>query len=81
MVIASAGLPDGKTLLILGLSQVNRDRLDAGQPIDISREVHGLSIPANLKILIFAGETEAAMEETLHELIGPETVIDQKKPI
>jgi hypothetical protein len=81
MFIASAGLQDGKTLLILGLSRTNRDRLEAGQPIDISREVHGLSIPANLKIMIFAGETEAAMEETLRELIGPTTVKGQKKPI
>jgi hypothetical protein len=57
MFIANAHLEDGELLLILGLSRVNRERLEAGQPIDLSRASHGLAIPAKLKIMIFAGET------------------------
>ena len=80
MFIARAELGDEKTLLILGLSQVNRDRLAAGLPMDISRETHGLAVPANLRIMIFAGETEAQMKQAMQDLIGPTTVVDQKRP-
>jgi hypothetical protein len=81
MFIASAFLEDGKQLLVLGLSAENRKRLTAGQPMDISRESHGLAVPPGLKIMIFAGETEETMGKQMAELIGPMTVIDQKRPL
>ena len=80
MFIATVYLGDDEQLLILGLSRENRQRLEAGQPIDLSRASHGLALPAKLKIMIFAGETEASMKAQLRELIGPNTVQDQKKP-
>jgi hypothetical protein len=80
MFIASAFLEDDKQLLVLGLSRGNRARLEAGQPIDLSRASHGMAIPANLKIMIFAGETEQSMRAQMDALIGPTTVIDQKQP-
>jgi len=80
MLIARAALEDGGTLLVLGLSEENRDRLAAGQPMDISRASHGMAIPAGLQIMIFAGETEESMRAYLGTLIGPETVVDQERP-
>jgi hypothetical protein len=80
MFIASAILDDNKTLLVLGLSAENRRRLAEGQPIDLSRATHGMAIPAGLKIMIFAGETEETMREQMTALIGPTTIVDQKRP-
>jgi hypothetical protein len=86
MLIASAQLEkddDGKDqqLLILGLSAENRRRLGDGKPIDLSRASHGMAIPAGLRIMIFAGETEDSMREQLGALIDPaRTVIDQRQP-
>jgi len=81
MFIASAGLDKGGTLLVLGLSRANRDRMEQGQPMDISRETHGMAVPAGLKIMIFVGETEAEMEHQMQSLIGPTTVVGQRKPV
>jgi hypothetical protein len=81
MLIATAYLGDGATLLILGLSRANRERLENGHPMDISQATHGTVIPTGLKIMIFAGETELEMREILQGLIGLDTVIDQRKPI
>lgn len=79
MFIASTDLGGGETLLVLGLSQANRDRMAQGQPIRLSRETHGVAIPAGLKVIIFAGDTEESMKEELGTLIGPTTVVDQKR--
>jgi hypothetical protein len=78
MFIAAAMLENDETLLIFGLSRPNRERLEAGQPIDLSRTSHGMAIPAKLRIMIFAGETEQSMGDQLRELIGPSTVVYQK---
>jgi len=80
MFIANAHLDDDKLLLILGLSRRNRELLEKGRPIDLTRESHGMAIPANLKIVIFAGETEETMRQQMAALIGPTTVVDQKAP-
>lgn len=74
MFIAQTWLNEGEQLLILGLSAENRKRLAEGRPIDLSRKTHGLAIPAGLRIMIFAGETEESMRAELASLIGPETV-------
>lgn len=79
MFTARATLDDDSTLLVLGLSKENRKRLDAGQPIRISRETHGMAVPKDLKVLIFVGETEASMRAAMEGLIGPLTVIDQRR--
>lgn len=81
MYIASAVLDNDQQLLILGISRRNLElMLEQGKPMDISRESHGIVVPDKLKIVIFAGETEAAMHEQMKALIGPDTVIGQKKP-
>lgn len=80
MFMASAVLDEGNQLLVLGLSARNLELLKAGRPIDLSRASHGMAIPAGLKIVIFAGETEESMREQMSNLIGPTTVVDQKTP-
>jgi hypothetical protein len=80
MFIASAHLDTGDHLLVLGLSAENRRRLADGRPIDLSRVTHGMAIPAGLRIMIFAGETEESMGHQMADLIGPTTVVDQKRP-
>jgi hypothetical protein len=79
MFLARATIEVGE-LLIIGLSRANRERLEAGQPIDLSQDTHGLTVPAGLRIMIFAGETEAEMEQQMATLIGPSTVRDQRRP-
>jgi hypothetical protein len=80
MFTASANSAEGKRLLVLGLSAENVRRMKHGHPIRVSREIHGLAVPADLTIVIFAGETEAQMEADMRRmgLIGPTTVMNQK---
>jgi hypothetical protein len=54
--------------------------MERGDPIRISQKTHGLAVPANLTIMIFAGETEETMATQMRELIGPTTVVNQKEP-
>lgn len=81
MFIAGAHLEGKDYLLVLGLSALNRQRLADGKPIDISRASHGLAIPEGLRIMIFAGDTEESMRAEMASLIGPTTVVDQKRPL
>lgn len=62
----------GKTIVGLGISQGNVDRLQAGQPILISLEEMGL---APYDVMIFYGETEAALTQELEKHIGPNTKV------
>lgn len=81
MLIATSDLEAEGTLLVLGLSHENIKRLQDGKPIRVTRESHGLAVPAGLKLVIFTGETEASMEADLRKfgLIGDTTVLNQQK--
>lgn len=81
MFIAGAHLEDDDYLLVLGLSAENRQRLADGKPINLSRESHGMAVPPKLQIVIFAGETEESMRKQMASMIGPATVVDQKRPL
>lgn len=81
MFLAGAHLDGDEYLLVVGLSAENRKRLAEGRPIDLSRTSHGVVVPPNLKIVIFAGETEDSMRQQMQALIGPTTVLDQKRPL
>jgi len=81
MFIASSTDDNGRRLLVLGLSDANRARLADHQPIRLSRVSHGMAMPADLTIVIFAGSTEESMAAEMASLIGPTTVVDQKRPI
>jgi hypothetical protein len=65
MVIARSCGADGQEFLLLGLSRANIDRLQAGQPIRISRGSHGTAVPEHLTISIITGGTELEIYEGL----------------
>ena len=76
MVKARATLPDGRVLIVMGLSDGNIDRLKQGEPIYFD--------PAQLKITpgtvvgaitVFYGRDEAELARTLKTLIGPKTEV------
>lgn len=74
MVKAMATLPDGRALIVMGISAGNVDRLKAGQPIYFdSSQLHikpgtGLGV-----ITLFYGENDAELARVLKTLIGPQT--------
>lgn len=61
--------------LLIGLSRENITRLQAGQPIVISKDRQGFELPPEIpRIGILYGETEAAITEQL-------TMRPEKKPV
>jgi hypothetical protein len=66
--------PGGRTVVGLGLSFTNLNRLKADQPIRVDLRELGLPGPPH-EVVIFAGETEAVMTDRLYALgaIGPNT--------
>jgi hypothetical protein len=69
------GEKDGKPvrLVVLGLSHKNLDKLREGLPIKFNGDQAGL--PADVEVLIFAGESEQTMQRELADLVGPETIV------
>jgi hypothetical protein len=74
MIKAMATMPDGRVLIVLGISQGNIDRLKQGEPIYFD--------PAALKIApgtaiggitLFYGKDDAELGRTIRTLIGPQT--------
>lgn len=70
MIKALTTGPDGKTLLVIGLSFGNLDRFRA-QPGDTFIKIEGAELGLPMDVLIFSGETETKMTEYLP--IGPQT--------
>jgi hypothetical protein len=66
---------DGKpvTLVVLGLSHANLDRLREGRPIKFSGETCGLG--DDIVFTIFAGENEQSMGREVADMIGPDTKV------
>ncbi len=78
MMIARGKTGDGGEFLLIGLSKVNIERLQAGQPIRITRARHGDGVPEGWFIGIMAGESELDMQRQLEKAgaIGPKTKIN-----
>lgn len=74
MIIARAG-SEKEPVLMLGLARVNIERLQADQPIKITRKSHGDGIPEGWTIIIMFGETEREMVKALSRaaMVGPDT--------
>jgi hypothetical protein len=74
MVKAMATMPDGRVLIVMGISEGNVERLKKGEPIYFDpaalRIKEGATIGA---IALFYGEDEAELTRTLRTLIGPKT--------
>lgn len=73
MIKFVANSDSGRTLIGLGLSAGNLQRLKEGKPIHIHFEE--INLPWNASLMIMYGDTEDAMKEELKEFIGPETVV------
>lgn len=66
----------GRTLIGLGISAGNVQRLKEGKPIHIHLEE--LNLPWKADIMIMYGETEQALADELEEFISPETVVHKE---
>lgn len=74
MVKATIQLKDGRTGILLGLSDGNLVRLKTGQPIYI--DLDSVKLPEGAPvgaIALFYGPTEGALVAELKDLIGPNT--------
>jgi hypothetical protein len=74
MIKATATLPDGKTLLVIGLSFGNLDKFRAA-PGDTFIRIDGKQMGLPVDVLIFSGETEAHMQTMMAGMIGPDTEV------
>ncbi len=72
VIKARATTDDGREIVVLGISDGNIARLREGKPIHLHGEEMGLS---KIDIWIFAGKDEAALQQMLAPMIGPETVV------
>lgn len=62
---------DDRENLGLGITAENVKRMKDGQPIRIDLAALGLSV--NGTVMLFYGETEQSLYDSLKEFIGPET--------
>jgi hypothetical protein len=73
MIGGQGQTPDGKTIIILGLSKRNLQKLSDGQPLHLTHETHPF-IPEGVVFMMFTGETEDEMRE---QLVGAGIVFGQ----
>jgi hypothetical protein len=74
MIKAMATGPDGRKILVLGLSFGNLDRFRQ-QPGDTYIRIEGRELGLPIDIMLISGETEGHMAETLKGGIGPGTKV------
>lgn len=74
MVLARARTDNNEELLIIGLSAENRRRMANGMPVSFTTFT-GEETHATLRVVIFAGETEDAMQQELLPLMNQQTTI------
>jgi len=76
MVKAVATLPDGSTLIVMGISEANVQHLKDGRPIYFNptalKIAPGTTVGA---ITLFYGRDETEMARMLKALIGPDTEV------
>jgi len=74
MLKGFAKMADGRGLIVLGISQVNVDRLQKGEPISFDPgQLHIVPGTAIGGITLFYGATDAELMRTVKTLIGPQT--------
>lgn len=74
MIKATGKGSKGNNTLFLGLSFANLDKFRA-EPLDTFILVEGKEMGLPFDVLIFSGETEAAMAEMVAGGIGPDTKV------
>jgi len=72
-MMAKGDREDGRpvTIVMLGLTYGNLERLKKGQPIKFSGDTAGLT--DDIEFIIFAGESERSMQKEMMDLVGPKT--------
>jgi len=79
-VIKFTATGQGVTLVGLGLEPANITKMQAGQPVRVRLSDLGFTGAAGaIQIMIFTGESAAAMQESLKPFIGPDTVVHVEK--
>lgn len=73
MIKFTASGPSGRTLIGLGLSARNIERMKAGKLIHLNLEELNLHWKADIMLLY--GETEQEIATELKEFIGPDTIV------
>lgn len=71
MIKASVRMSSGRQLIVIGLSDLNLQKLQEGKPIHMDLESMGLLG----EMYIFNGRTEAEMARTLAEFVGADTKV------
>jgi hypothetical protein len=74
MIKATVETPDGRKLLIVGLSFANLDRFRA-EPRDTMIKIDGKELGLGVDVMIFSGETEAHLADCIQDGVGPNTKI------
>jgi len=74
MLKATAKSKDGHTVLVLGLSHKNLDKLRV-DGLNGFIKVLGTEVGIPVDIIITASETEASLAEGFKQFIGPETKV------
>jgi hypothetical protein len=78
MIKALCHAPDGRKLLVFGLSHENIRRMKKGQPLRVDLDLMGLE---GVSLAIYVGKTEADIEAAMEPFIDSNTVIhDLRKP-
>jgi hypothetical protein len=77
MVKFTAGTENGRTLIGLGLSEGNIQRLKEGKPIHVHLEE--LNLPYKAEVMIWYGADEQALQKEIQEFIGPNTVVHAER--
>ena len=75
-MLRMAANSDKGPIAILGLSRENIRRLQNDEPISVDLSTLGLP---HVHVMIFAGEDEDSMRQSLEELIGPATDVQDRR--
>jgi hypothetical protein len=74
MIKAIASAPNGRKVLVIGLTFGNLDRFRA-QPHDTNIRIDGKEIGLPVDVMIFSSESDAAAAHMMGEFIGPDTKV------
>jgi hypothetical protein len=74
MIKATGRGQNGKSLLVIGLSFANLDRLRAG-PLDDYIPIDGAELGLSHDILIISGRTEADMADLVSQALTPDAKV------
>ena len=74
MIKATAKAPDGRSILVIGLSFANLDKFRA-EPGDTFIRIDGREMGLPIDVMIYSGETEAHLAKYIEGGLGPDTKV------